>query len=66
MGWGEPEAKQVAAALAYASKHCVWAQAARGKKVSLRLEGNAFGQAGQKAIELAVRGSKGFDGAVMF
>jgi hypothetical protein len=53
--WGEPEAKQVASALGYAAKVCKAKSA-----VSLRLEGNSFGKAGQQAIASAIKGSKCF------
>ena len=58
--WGDPEAKAVAAALSYAGKHC----AARSG-VSVRLEGNSFGEDGRQAIERAVRGArKLFEGVI--
>ena len=62
MGWGEAEARAVAACLAYAAKHCKLPS--RGGGVSLRLEGNQFGTAGQQAIEKAIKGAKGFEGAM--
>lgn len=56
--WGEAEARQIAAALAYAVKHCKGTNGG----ISLRLEGNAFGKDGMLAIEKAMRGSKVFKG----
>ena len=59
MGWGECEAKQIAAVLTYAAKVCKAKSA-----VSLRLEGNQFGKAGQQVIEHAIKGSKSFNEAI--
>ena len=60
MEWALPEARQVAAALSYASKHC-----RVRSEISLRLEGNRFGREGQEAIEKAIKGGgKVFAGAV--
>lgn len=56
MDWGEQEARLVAAALAYAAKHCK--PTGRGAGVAVRLEGNQFGAAGQQAIEKAVKGAR--------
>ena len=55
-GWSEEEAKQVASALGYAAKVCKGTKSA----VSLRLEGNNFGKAGQAAIANAIKASKCF------
>ena len=57
--WEDAHAKQIAAALAYAAKHC---KARDG--VSLRLEGNRFGKEGQRAIENAIKGSRLFQAAL--
>ena len=61
MDWGEEEARQVAAALGYAAKHC---KGAKSAGVSVRLEGNRFGTAGQQAIAKAIKGSRNFDGCM--
>ena len=57
--WGESEAQQVAAALAYAAKHCHPRDTSRAS-ISLRLEGNCFGKGGQQAIQKAIKGVKMF------
>ena len=76
--WGDAEAKQIATALEYAGKHCKQQQGGGGPSrssggsrgagggVSLRLEGNRFGSAGQQAIQKAVKAARALFSGVMF
>jgi len=62
-GWGEAEAKQVAAALAYAAERCPKGRTAQGG-LSLRFEGNHFGPDGKRAIQRAVQSSRHFESVI--
>ena len=59
LAWGEGEATLLASALSFAAQHCQLRKSFG--PLSLRLEGNRFGRAGEKAIRTAVVGSKVFE-----
>ena len=61
MRWEEGEARQIAAALTYAAEKCKLHKSAG--PLMVRLDGNFFGEVGERLISRAVQFSKTFAGA---